>query len=164
MKNKRIIKIIGSIDEEAFRKISDELDDLENKPNEKISLYLSSGGGSVYDALAIAGRIRISPCLITITAYGLVASAAVLILAAGDDRRMTRESWVMVHEESGKIKGSVTEMEKETAQLRRMEFQWSDLLHGFTSTPADKWGELHRVTTYLSAQECLDLNLIDRII
>ena len=161
----RLIKIIGGIDEAAFKEFSEAIDALEKQSKtQPIDIELSSGGGSAYDALAFYSRLRLSPCHINIRTYGLVASAAVLVLAAGDVRAMTAESWVMVHEDSTKLKGHVFELEREAKHMRRLEDQWNALLAKRTLVDAATWGGLHRATTYLSAAECLELGLIDKII
>ncbi len=160
----RKIRIIGSIDEASFKAFCEEMDKLE-KHSGAIEIELSSGGGNAYDALAFAARIRNSPCHIRITAFGLVASAAVMILAAADHRMMTREGWVMVHEDSGRVKGQVTYLEREVEHMRRMEAQWCTLLAKRTAgTSADYWGSIHKETTYLCAGECKDLGLIDEVV
>lgn len=149
---------------------------LETTSNEPIEIVLSSEGGAAYDALAISARIRSSQCAISVAAYGLVASAAVIVLASGDpgSRTMAKEAWVMVHEDDGSLTpGSdsqvsdmrrvVGRMDAYTAHLERMEDQWAALLANLTKTPASKWRELHKKTTYLTAKECLKLGLIDRM-
>lgn len=163
----RVIRIIGSIDEDAFRKFSAQLLELELANSKaSITIELSSGGGTATDALAIVGRIRSSPCykFINIEAYGLIASAAVMILAVCHLRSMSEEAWVMVHEDSGKIKGDVQTFEREAAHYRRMEDQWADLMAKYSTTSAEKWSNMHKATTYLTAKECLRLGLVDKII
>lgn len=159
----RLIRIIGMIDENSFKEFSEQLYELE-KTNKPIHIELSSGGGVAYDALAFRGRIGSSPCVIKITAYGLVASAAVLILASGDVRYMAKEAWVMVHEDSDKIRGKVVDLERETKHLRRMEDQWNLLLERSTGTDWKVWERLHKDNTYLCAAECLKLGLVDKLI
>lgn len=164
MKN-RLIRIIGTIDEASFKQFSEELAELENSDRESsIMIELSSGGGVAYDALAFSGRMRNSPCNLVVYVYGVVASAAVLILASGDLRYMAKESWVMVHEDSDKLKGNVVDLERESRHLRRMENQWCSLLEGLTRADKNTWSSLHKETTYLCAKECLDLGLVDGLI
>lgn len=140
------------------------MDRLEALGNSAIIVEISSEGGSAYDALAFVGRMRNSPCDVYITAFGYVASAAVIILAAADHRAITAESWVMVHEDSGKINGHVFELERQAAHLRRMEKQWNGLLARYTKASEAAWADMHKATTHLTAVECLNLGLVDEII
>lgn len=161
-----IIRISSELTMDSFNLFSKKMEKLEESEAESgiILIELSSPGGDAYAALAYAGRIRRSPLTIQINAYGCVASAAVLILAAGGTRTISREAWVMVHENSGPLEGNVVELEREAAQLRRLEVQWSDLLGKLTKTPAEVWTALHKETTYLNAEQCLALGLVDLIL
>lgn len=159
------LQIIGEIDSDAYERFSEQLYILEcQSPRPKVVIELNSHGGEAVIALAFAARMRLSRCHLTVVVYGEASSAAVLILAQGNDRLMTKEAWCMVHEDSGKISGNVVEMERESLQYRRLENQWAELLEANTGTKASVWTKLHKDTTYLTPQECLELGLITRII
>ena len=155
--------MVGGISESMLQSFCAHLAVLEGKSKQPIILELSSPGGNAYDALAFAARIRTSSCVISVCAYGLVASAAVLVLAAGKKRLMSKEAWVMVHEDSGSIDGNTTDTRKWAAHMERLEYQWADLLSEMTKTSATKWRGLHNQTKYLTADECLELGLVDEI-
>jgi len=162
---KNRIAIIGAIDEGAYLSFSNTLREYEQKKCDTVFVELSSGGGTAYDALSFYSRIRLSPCHITIFVTGLVASAAVLVLAAGDRRIMTKESWVMVHEDQAhKLTARVSELEKTGRHLRRLETQWNNLLAAKTTLSAAGWGRLHKTETYLSPEDCLRHGLIEEIV
>lgn len=155
--------IVGEISWEAYEKFSRELTKLEITSSE-IEIELASDGGDSHAALAFSARIRKCTKDVHITAFGNVASAAVLILASGDNRRITSECHVMVHEDQATLEGSVSSLTTEIKQLRVMENQWAELLSYMTITSAADWRKLHKHTTYLSAAECLELGLVDEII
>lgn len=148
---------------ESFKKFSKKIANRHEKVD-SITIELSSPGGDSYAALAYASLIREMHLDVCIQAYGLVASAAVLVLASGNTRFMSREAWVMVHENSGTLEGNVLELEREAGQLRRLELQWANILEELTGTKASIWTAMHKETTYLNAEQCLALGLIDRII
>ena len=163
MKNK--IQIIGGIDEEMFRSFSEQLAEFEKAKATDVFIELSSPGGHAYDALAFFSRMRLSPCNITILAYGLIASAAVLVLAGGDKRLMTKESWLMVHEDTvHKLTAKVTEAEKYTRHMRKLEDQWNMLLAMKTRLSAAGWSSLHRAESYITPEDCLKYGLIEEIV
>lgn len=167
MISNRKIYVIGDIDWEAYENFSKQVTRLElesKKKDETIFIELASDGGDAHVAIAFASRIRMSPCTIHIVAVGNVASAAVLVLAAGDNRRMATETWCMVHEDTAELNGSVVELERESKQLRRQEVQWAKLLENLTGTAAEFWEQMHKETTYLTAENCLELGLVDSII
>jgi len=162
----RKIHIFGEINEEAFVIFNRKLDKLESMSNEDIRITLISGGGEASTALAFFDRIKASPCEIDIVATGLVASAASLILAAGDVRYMTKNSWVMVHEDAPGVSkhSNVSQAELQVAHARRLENQWNELLESVTKTSAVAWDKLNKAETYLSAEECLNLGIVDVLI
>ena len=166
MSNK--LYIVGSIDEESFKTFSEELSELEIRANPGqriIEIEMNSEGGTAMDALAFYSRIVRSPCIINVTAYGLIASAAVLVFAACDTRRMAKECWMMVHEDTDDTKGLKTsEVEKQAKQARAFENQWNTLLEERSTTSSKKWAALHAVETYLTAEQCKELGIVDQII
>lgn len=156
--------MIGDIDEIMFRRLHKFL--CAKKTNEPVSIILSSGGGSAYDAIAIHDRLLLHLGPVNIHCYGTAFSAALLVLAAGTHRTMTPNSWVMAHEDLTDVTkhDKVTEAEKRLAHGRRLEQQWCKLLADATKTSVEEWEELHKNETYLSATECLELGLIDEIL
>lgn len=164
------IYITGDINEEAYLKFSKEFRKRVMSKGAKdrpIYIEINSGGGSAIDALAIAGKIRhfVNKDYNIITVgCGCIYSAAVVILAAGGTRCMFKEAWVMVHEDSDKIKGKVSSLEKQAKHLRRLEDQWSKVMEELTNTSAEQWSRLHKEETYLDAEECLGLGLVDELL
>jgi len=163
------IKLIDEISMDSFKDFVEKVEAIMAEPDwdcEPIQVDLFSHGGSAEAALAFYSYMRLNPEVsYHITAYGEVASSAVLVLACGHKRRMTKEAWVMVHESSFKAgKLSSSGYEEMGRQLRRMEDQWNELLAERTKATASYWGSIHKETTYLSAEECLELGLVDEII
>ena len=162
------IRIIGDIDEDVFLEFCERMDELESESSEAedVEITLNSIGGNALDAVAIASRIRLSPLPVNVTVYGVAASAAVLILAACDKRRMTSESWVMVHEDAHTVKNiSTSKIEQEARIARAMEDQWSSLLSELTGTSKEVWLEHHKNgDLWLSPVECVKLGLVDEVI
>lgn len=162
----RKIYLSRDIDEEAFQEFCERMDELEHESSDPVEIVLNSIGGNALDAIAFLGRIRTSPCQITVTVFGLVGSAAVLVLAAGDYRRMSKESWMMVHEDSASYKDlSTSEIEKQAAIARLLENQWSTLLSELTDTKKEVWLDLHkRGDLYLNSEDCVVLGIVHEVI
>lgn len=165
-KTSRFIKIIGSIDEELYANFALQMDVLEAESKTKeIKIELYSDGGYATVALAFYSRIRLSSCPITILGTGLVASAATLILVAGDKRLMTKEAWFMTHEDGiGKFSGKVTDLETMARALRARETQWNLLLKERTGISLETWNKWNTKDFYLTAEECLDLGIVEGVI
>lgn len=161
----RRIQLIGQIDDERQHYLFDELSRLEFDASGPIEIELTSEGGYADNAFAIVGRLRQSPCEVIVTGYGVIASAAVIILAAGNYRRLARDSRVMVHEDSGKIKGTVSNMEQAILAFRAEEHKWNSRMASYTGTPAYHWAKLHKQgDTFLTPETCAELGMVDEII
>lgn len=131
-----------------------------------VRVEISSYGGSVYDMLGIIGRLRSSPCHVTTRGFGKIMSAATLILAAGDERLMDENAWLMMHEMSDKVKGTVSDLEVEIKHCRDLEEQmysmYEQFSKGITKSATFKKlciGKNH----YINAETTLKLGLVDRI-
>jgi ATP-dependent Clp protease protease subunit len=162
-----MIRLIGCVDEEMLRHFVKAAAFLEKREVKEIPVYLHSEGGSAIIGIAISEHMRLCRLrglTFTVMAIGECSSAATIILATADRRLITEETWVMVHEDSGKISGDISTMEREAEQKRRLENQWNNILAHFTGTSAKDWAALNKETTYFSAQDCLTYGLVDEIV
>lgn len=159
----RKMQIIGEINSESYKEFAEALTLLEDENHDPIEIELYSEGGGAEIALSYASRIRNSPCKVHIRSHGNVESAAVIILASGKFRSMSADGWIMVHEDTGELSGSVTELEKQVRRLRQLENQWAVLLERYTGTDAKIWTDLHKNTTYLTSQQGMELHLVDEV-
>jgi ATP-dependent Clp protease protease subunit len=162
----RKINIIGDIDEVAYKEFVEQMDALEKAPGKAINIELTSHGGTALIAVAFHDRIRRSSCPVLVRAYGIVASAAVIILAAGDTRFMSKNAWLMVHEDTVALPEEirVAEAARSVAIGQKLEDQWNKLLEDRTATAASTWAELHQKESYLTAKDCLNYGIIDEIL
>jgi ATP-dependent Clp protease protease subunit len=162
----RTIHIKGEISEDSFVSFRKKVLGCIKENKKPISVILTSGGGDAYAALAFHDFLISLDFDIRVHATGLVASAAVIILAAGARRTMSPSSWVMCHEDQPTFESEarVTQLERDIAHARRLEDQWNAILAFNTKVPASEWARIHKTETYLTADECLKLGLIDEII
>ena len=157
----KTIRLVGEVNEEMYITLSEALEELEADEDAiEADIELVSEGGSAYDALAIAGRMRSSPLNVTIVACGKCMSAAVLILAAGDTRLATQGTWFMVHEDSGRAKGKTCDIERQASQMQAEERAWNAMLEDCTGTSEVVWDELAVNETYFGVGKARELNLI----
>lgn len=159
----RTIILDRDIEKGSFQFISSRLSLLESSP-EPIVLEIKSEGGDIYEAMAIVGRMRQSPCKITTIGYGQIMSAAVAILAAGHTRLISRYSWGLHHEMYTDMEGKIKDLQIELAQRRREEEKWAEVMEEFTNTPKQLWLELQKEESYLTPEQCLQYGIVDKII
>lgn len=162
----RVIRIVGNIGDATYEDLDCQLSELERlNPRKTVTIRISSPGGSVYDALAIVGRMSSSSCPIITEGFGQVMSAATLILAAGKKRRMSRYCMFMHHKSSYMIGGDHDSVVDEVKQVEREEKLWSEWMSEFSKRTSQFWyNAAKKKNYYATAQECLKLGVIDEII
>lgn len=159
----RIIRLFDGIDSDSLLEFSERLEELE-KTLKPITVELCNPGGDTYVGLAFYSKITNSKCKITIKAVGHVMSAATIILAAGHKRIMDKDCWFMVHDDCMKIKADSGEIAISLAKHKEcVEFQWAEILSRKSNKDAYWWRIRSKETTYMTAEECLKVGIIDEI-
>ena len=92
----RTISICDEVDDALFKKVLKNINLLEQSEGE-IKILLSGPGGDLSSCRGIYDAINLCKNLVTVICYGEIASASTIILMAGDERRMTPNSKLMVH-------------------------------------------------------------------
>lgn len=161
----RTVVLAGTVNSTMFAEFCAAMHALEQQDaNAPIAIELNSEGGDTHDALAIAGRLRASPCPTICIGYGRIMSAATLIFAAGTTRVMSRYAWFMIHDATEHFEGSIGTVRPALKQLEREEHQWIELMEQFTGVPKALWAELTAKSAFLSAEECKNLTIIDELL
>jgi len=135
----------------------------------EVDIFLNSGGGGAFDGIAIARHImnfRNKGMTMRIHASGIVASAAIPILAAGSERFALKGTIFMVHEAAlwkwpGKETASDIRAQAELMNLIRDSYM--DILAETTTTSVKSWKAMEGVTTWFNADRAKEFGLIDHI-
>lgn len=161
----RSITISCDIDENLFLLIDAGLTEMERQSTKKpITIKINSQGGSMYDALAIVGRMKNSKCHIVTEGYGSIMSAATILLAAGDTRKISKFAWFVHHEAGYTIDGRHSHIKEHVAQMEREEKTWARWMEELTSTPAEMWVEFAiKSDAHFSPHDLLELGVVDLI-
>lgn len=156
-----IVHLTGSVNKKMLLQV---IDTLEQASGDDVCFRITSHGGHPDIALAIAGLLKAYDGHITTEVYGQCYSAATLVFAAGHKRRMQKYSWIMVHESSEAVDGTATALKHTARHMERYESHWNAIMVECTGTDAKTWEKLNERDTYLTAEECLKLNLATEII
>lgn len=130
----------------------------------RINLHVNSPGGSIVDGLAIYNYLRAHSAPVTVYIDSLAASIAGVIAMAGDEVVMAESSLLHMHLPgvNGYISEKVDGLEELAGALRKMDQVIRGIYkkRGATDEQLEQWmsGE-----TYFTAQEALDLGLVDRV-
>ena len=135
-------------------------------PEQDISFYINSPGGSVTAGLAIYDTMQyIRPDVSTIC-IGMAASAGALLLAAGAaGKRFTLpHSTMMIHQPLGGVQGQASDIEIHAREIIRMKTVLNDILVSHTGQSLDKIQEDTERDRFLTAEEAKEYGLIDQVI
>jgi ATP-dependent Clp endopeptidase proteolytic subunit ClpP len=132
-------------------------------PVAELTVRINSPGGSVFDGVAIYNALKRHGAAITVWVDGIAASIASMIAMAGDEVVMPENAMLVLHDPSGLVAGTASDMRTMAEALDRMKA-------GMVAAYRDKSGRsdveieaLMHDETWLSAREAVDLGFADRI-
>jgi ATP-dependent Clp protease protease subunit len=158
------IYICEDIKRSTFVKMDKALCVFESLKVKNVDIVINSVGGSSYDGLAIADRIRTAKVPTTTIAMGAAMSAALLILVSGGRRIATKRTWILHHAASYGEEGSHRDIKQSVQQSEREEVQAAELMAECTSKDYDFWKKMaDSKELYLTAEEAWQLGVIDEI-
>ena len=88
-------------------------------------MRINSPGGSVFDAVAIYNALKRHTGTVTVWIDGIAASAASYVAMAGDEIIMPENAFLMIHDPSGIVMGTATEMREMAEVVSRMWWKFS---------------------------------------
>ena len=130
-------------------------------PDAPAHLYINSPGGVVTAGLAIYDTMRHISCPVFTLCMGQAASMAAVLLAAGE---LVPSSRIMVHQPSGGFRGQASDAAIHTTEMLRLRALLDAVLAGATGLAPDAVSALTERDTFLSAQEALELGIIDGVV
>lgn len=161
----RIIFLGTEIDAPTANTIIAQLLYLASMGDDRISLYINSPGGSVYDGLAIYDTMQFIKPVVETVSMGLSASMAAVILASGEKtmRYALPHSRIMIHQPLGEARGQATEIEIRYKQIESIKKEIYEILEKHTGQNIEKIRIDSERDHWLTAQEAKDYGIIDDV-
>lgn len=137
--------------------------DLKFLDGRDVTLHVNSAGGDVFAALAIYNALKSYQGNVTVSIDGLAASAASLIAMGGSRVTMASNALMMIHLPSAGLAGYF-----DTKDLSKLQEQLAAVEQSLIAVYSTRISEadarrMMQAETWLSAQEALDIGLIDEI-
>lgn len=158
--------LIGPINENAYAATQHTLSYLASQSRKPLTVLMDTYGGDINSGLALYDLMktidRTVPLHIRVT--GACMSMGVVILQAGRTRVSTPHANFMLHQLRGVNEGVLGELRDRHRHMERLQHQLDDILikrTGLTKKELTKLTE--RRDYYITAEEALSLNLIDKI-
>lgn len=121
-----------------------------------INLSINSGGGSVFDGIAIYNMLKSHKATVDVYVEGLAASIASVIAMAGDTITMRSGSMLMIHRPFTMLQGNAEEMRKAADTLEKMGDNIVNIYSDRTGIQAEKIQQIMSDETWLSAEEAVE--------
>jgi len=138
--------------------------DLKAAGDRHITLRMNSGGGDVFDGIAIYNRLREHKGGVTVVIDGLAASIASVIAMAGTKIVMPENAWLMIHNPTGVAAGESADMRELADLLDRVK---GSLISCYQSRMKDKTSEeiaaLMDAETWFNGAEAFAVGLADEV-
>lgn len=142
---------------------------LEKISREPITIQMNNPGGDWYSGMGIYNKIQCSNCYITIIVYGCAMSMGSIILQAGDNRLVSEDATLMIHDGEESISGITKTVEawaKHATKARQRIYEI--YLKGMkTKKPRMTLKKIEDMCAHdciISASEAVSLGLADKIV
>jgi ATP-dependent Clp protease protease subunit len=163
----RIILLGTPIDEHVANLIMAQLLHLESEdPDKDISLYINSPGGEITGLFAIYDTMKfIKPSVQTIC-IGQAASAAAVILAAGEagKRFILPHARVLIHQPHGGAQGQAVDIQIQAKEITRMRDTLDEILAHHTGQTVEKVSKDTDRDFIMGANEAKEYGIVDEVI
>jgi ATP-dependent Clp endopeptidase proteolytic subunit ClpP len=134
---------------------------------ESVDVEINTKGGSVFEGQRIYNALKgISArgVQVVTTVSGLAASMGSVILQAGDVRRITNGSRVMIHEAAMTTRGDARQLGKDAQFLEMVSSEIADIYAERVNGSAEEVRELMRDETWMDANQAKEAGFVDTII
>jgi ATP-dependent protease ClpP protease subunit len=129
-----------------------------------VECHVNSGGGDVFDGIAIANALRAHKGGVTVVVDGLAASIASVIAQAGAQRVMQDNSMMMIHDAFGMAMGNAAEMRQMADTLDKVSDNIADVYATRSGLgDAASWRDTMRAESWYTAGEAVSAGLADRV-
>ena len=163
----RIIYLGTPISDDVANAVMAQLLCLESmNPDQDISIYINSPGGSFTALTAIYDTMMFIRPDIQTVCMGQAASAAAVLLAAGTPgkRLALPYSRVLIHQPSGEAGGQVTDLEIHAAEIERVRTQMEQILARHTGQTQEQIRRDIDRDKILTAEEAKEYWIVDAVI
>ena len=163
----RIIWLEGPVMDENSNRIAKQLQVLAAEdPERDISLYINSPGGSISAGMVIYDTMQLIPNAVATVAMGLAASMGQFLLCAGaaGKRYATPNTRIMMHQPSGGLGGTASDIKIQAEQMLYIKRQMAELIAEHTGRTVEQITADSDRDRWFTAEEALDYGLVDQVV
>lgn len=156
------ILIYGDIGWDNTAKAVDE--QLKTFNNDPVTVRINSGGGDVYEGIAILNALRGYAGEVTTVVESIAASAASFIAVGAGGKVVARpNAEIMIHKAWTMLAGNADDIDKAKADLARQDVKIAGIYAGKAGGELDDWLALMSAETWYTADEAQASGLVDEV-
>lgn len=129
-----------------------------------LTVRINSGGGDVFDGLAIYNALRRHDAAVVTEIDGLAASIASIIALAGEEVRMADNAFFMIHDPSGMEWGTAEDMRKMADLLDKVGGSLVNVYAEKTGKASDELLDWMHAETWFDAEEAVEAGFVDSVV
>jgi ATP-dependent Clp protease protease subunit len=135
-------------------------------PDREVSLYVNSPGGSFTALMAVYDTMQFVPAPVATYCLGQAASAAAVLLAAGEPGRRfaLKHSRVLLHQPSAGGQGTVSDLALQADELLRVRAQVEEVLSEHTGRSVAQLRLDTDRDKVLTAAEAVEFGVVDHVV
>ena len=163
----RIVFLGQQVDDDIANRICAEILMLSAEDDRRdIAMYINSPGGSVYAGMAIYDIMQYVPNDVATYAMGMAASMGQFLLTAGapGKRYALPHAQILMHQPSGGIGGTATDIKIQAEQMRYVKKTLSELTARHTGQPLEKILKDADRDHWYTAQEAKEYGFVDHVV
>jgi len=163
----RVIFLVGPVNDHTANLVVAQLLFLESEnPDNDISLYINSPGGSVSAGLAIYDTMQFIKPDVSTLCTGLAASMGAFLLAAGakDKRFSLPNSRIMIHQPLGGAQGQAADIEIQAREILYLRERLNQILADKTGRTVDQISKDTDRDNFMSAEQAVEYGMIDKVL
>ncbi len=129
-----------------------------------VLIHMNSPGGEAIEALAIYSTLRQHPGQVTVRVEGMAASAASVVMLAGNRVEIDPNAMVMIHDAWGVEIGNAEALHAYADMLNKVSDNIASIYHAKNpGTPPEQWRTAMKAETWYVGAEALDAGLVDAV-
>ncbi len=163
----RIVFLVGPVEDHVANLVVAQLLFLEaENPEQDISLYINSPGGSVSAGMSIYDTMQfIHPDVSTLCIGQASSMGAVLLLGGAKGKRSALpHSRIMIHQPLGGVQGQASDIRIHAEEIVRMRHILNDLIAHHTGQDAERIARDTDRDYFMNAVQAVDYGIVDQVL
>lgn len=129
-----------------------------------ITIYLNTPGGDIFSGLILAEVIKKSVTPVHIVVFAYAASMGSVLLVSGHKRQAYEFSNVLIHDGNTGISGSSNKVKDHMKYIEKKNEQIKKFIIGNSKITEERYDSMADREWWITAEEALELGIIDEII